>query len=565
MEQQGLYCPLLNRNRTSAWLLVILLGCSLPWLGACGSQEQTVTGGRHIQVSATPAPEKGQVLHREVSAQPGSLDPSLATDVPAMTVLEDLFEGLTTIDQAGTPVPGVASSWQISADSRTWTFHLRENARWSNGAPVTAQDFLYAWHRQVDPATASQYAQALTPIVNAMAIAEGKMPVDRLGVEAPDAHTLVVHLVQPTPYFLWLLTNQYLYPLYQPAIAKWGESWTQPGHMISNGAFEMTGMVINGHITLERNPYYWDARHVRLREVVYSPLSDASATVSQYLAGDLDFTDQLPGAEKDMLQRELGNQVIFAPYFGTAMLSFNLTKPPFQNNPSLRLALNLALDREPLATYVQRGTVLPAYNLVPPLPGYQPEVPAWAKWPDAQRHARARQLYREAGYSEAHPLETVLTYPSGGAGARRFMEAVAAMWQMNLGAKIQIYNVEWKVFLQSEQMKQPTVYWSAWIGDFPDPFTFMQLYQTGFGQNNGGYSNSRFDALITEANGTENLQDRYRLFAQAGAILTQEAPYVPMFYYTSAHLIKPYLKGWTMNTMNRNLSQYMYILAHTEQ
>lgn len=185
--------------------------------------------------------------------------------------------------------------------------------------------------------------------------------------------------------------------------------------------------------------------------------------------------------------------------------------------------------------------------------------------PDAQRHALARRLYEQAGYSASHPLEAVLTYPSGGPSVRRFMEAVAAMWQMNLGAKIQIYNVEWKVFLQSEQMKQPTLFWNAWIGDFPDPFTFMQLYQTGFGQNDSGYSNPRFDALVNEATGTENIPERYKLFAQAGAVLNQDAPYIPMLYYTSKHLIKPYLKGWTTNIMDRNLSQYMYILAHTEQ
>lgn len=505
------------------------------------------------------------MLRRDVQDQPGSLDPSLATDVPAMTVLEDLFEGLTTINQAGNPVPGVASSWEVSADSRTWTFHLRANARWSNGAPVTAQNFVYAWRRQVDPATASQYAQALTPIVNAMAIAAGKLPPDRLGVAAPDAHTLVVQLVQPTPYFLWLLTNQYLYPLYQPAITKWGESWTQPGHMVSDGAFELAGLVINGNITLRRNPDYWDASHVRLQQVIYFPLSDSDAAVSQYLAGDLDFTDEVPIAEKAMLQRQLGDdQVIYAPYFGTALLSFNLTKPPFQANPALRLALNMALDRKILATYVQRDAVIPAYNLVPPLPGYRPQLPAWSQQPDAQRHALARQLYQQAGYSAAHPLQAVLTYPSGGPGTRRFMEAVSAMWQMNLGAKIQIYNVEWKVFLQSVQMKQPTLFWNAWIGDYPDPFTFMQLYQKDFGMNYGGYANARFDALVNQASGTENIPARYRLFAQAGAVLNEDAPYIPLFYYTSAHLIQPYLKGWTTNVMNRNLSQYMYILSHRE-
>ncbi len=545
------------------WLVATATLLLLPFLVSCNLQGQLPAGAQKIQVSSGLAQD--QVLRREISADPRTLDPLLATDVVGFDVLEDLFEGLVTLDEGGNTVPGVAASWQTSADGKTWTFHLRENARWSNGQPVTADDFVYAWRREVNPATGSEYAQALGPIQNAMAIAEGSLPPERLGVEAPDAHTLIVHLRGPTPYLLALLTNCYLFPVYPPAVKQWGDSWTQPGHMISNGAFELSERIINGHITLVKNPYYRDASHVRLSEVIYYPISDEGAIVSQYLAGDLDFTDRFPASQKEWLQKSLGSQLVIAPYFGTGMFSYNLAKPPFQDNPKLRLALNIALDRKILSKYVQRGLGIPAYNIMPPLPGYEAEVPAWAKLSDDQRHALARKLYQEAGYSASHPLEAVLTYPSGGPAVRRYMEALAAMWQMNLGAKIQIYNVEWKVLLQSLQLKQPTFFWSAWIGDFPDPYTFMQLYEKGFGMNYGDYYNPKFDALVEQASATQDTAQRYKLFAQAGAILNEDAAYLPLYYLVSTHLIRPYVKGWQTNIMDRNLSQYMYILAHTEE
>ena len=201
---------------------------------------------------------------------------------------------------------------------------------------------------------------------------------------------------------------------------------------------------------------------------------------------------------------------------------------------------------------------------MPPLAGYDPAVPDWAKLSADERHALARKLYQEAGYSDSHPLETVLTYASGGPEMRRFMEALSAMWLMNLGAKVQIYNVEWKVLLQSRQLKQPLFYWDAWSGDFPDPFTFMQLFQTGFGMNDGDYHNPQFDALVDQASKTNDAAERAATISQGEEILNEDAPLLPVYFYVNTHLIKPYVKGWQSNIMDRNLSRYMYILAHQE-
>jgi oligopeptide transport system substrate-binding protein len=550
-----------GRKLHRRWCLAVLF--AIPFcLFACGNQKPASTTARAIQVSSDLAAE--QILNRHVEGDPRTLDPSLSTESVGQRVLDDLFEGLVTLDEAGHTVPGVATSWETSTDGKTWTFHLRENARWSNGQPVTAQDFIYGWRRQVDPATGSEYAQALAPIENAMDAAAGKMPPSKLGVEAAGMHTLVVHLHQPTAYLLALLTNPYLYPIYEPAIKQWGDSWSQPGHMISNGAFLLTERVFNGHITIERNPYYWDASHVRLSKVIYQSVSDYDAATDQYLAGNIDFAERFNVAEMDRLQRILGSQVVVTPIFATAMFGYNLSKPPFAGNPKLRLALNVALDREILMNYVEHGVGVPAYNMMPPLTGYDPAVPDWARLSPDARHALARKLYQEAGYSDTHPLEVVITYPSGGPHVRRSLEAMSAMWQMNLGAKVQIYNEEWKVFLQARQLKQPTFFWDAWIGDYPDPFTFMQIFQTGYGMNDGDYRNPQFDALVDQASSTNEAAPRSALFHKAEAILNEDAPFLPVYYYVSTNLIKPYVKGWQSNITDRHLSRYMYVLAHQE-
>jgi oligopeptide transport system substrate-binding protein len=549
--------PELSGRGCSALLAILLL-----FVTACARQETNLTSAQTVVVGSDLA--ANQVLNRHLEADPRSLDPSLAPDVESQIVLQDMFEGLVTLAKDGSTIPGTASSWETSADGKTWTFHIRRSARWSNGEPVTADDFVYAWQRQVDPATGSEYSQALAPIVNALDIASGKVPVNKLGVEAAGPETLIVHLNAPTPYLLGLLTNPYLLPIYAPTVKQWGDAWTRPEHIVSNGAFTLLDRVMSGHITLLKNPNYWDAAHVRLTKINYVVLTDRDAATNQFLAGDLDFTDRVPANDKERLQKLLGDQVVIYPIFASTFFSFNMTKPPFAGNPKLRMALNLAVDRDIFAKYVRRGIDTPVYGIMPPLPGYDPVIPDWAKLSDDDRHALARKLYQEAGYSDRHPLDTVITFASGGEDVRQMMEALSAMWLLNLGAKVQIYDVEWKVFLQMRQQKEPVFYWDAWFGDFPDPFTFMQLFQTGNGMNAGAYSNPQYDALVDQASSINNQAQRFQLFRQAEGILNEDTPTVPVYIWSITHLIKPYVKGWQPNVMDRNLSQYMYILAHKE-
>lgn len=532
--------------------------CLCAALAGCNSG--TKTHAPEIAVGTALAAE--QVLNRQIEGTPQSLDPSIATDVPSEHVLDDLFEGLVTVNEAGEPAPGVAKSWQESRDGLTWTFHLRDDARWSNGMPVTAKDFVYAWQRTLNPDTASEDAQMLAPIVNALAINAGKLPADKLGVDTPDPHTLIVHLVHPTPYILSLLSNDYLDPEYPPAIRKWGQAWTLPGHLVSDGAFMLVSEVINGRIVLVKNPYYWDARAVRLTKVTYFPLSNFASAVSQYLAGNLDWTNSFTADDATHLEQTLGAQVVHAPYVGTGMLGFNMKRAPFKGNRKLRLAMSMAVDRKILAKYISHGLVRPAYQLIPPLKGYAPAVPKWATLAPKARHALALKLYHEAGYSKAHPLRVTLTFASGGAGTRRYMEALQAMWRMNLGADVTINTMQWKVLLQSLEQRALPLFWDGWIADYPDPYTFMQLFTIGFPQNDGDFHSPEFDALVNEAQHTVNPAQRYAIFTQAEKLLNRNAAYLPLYFYETAHLVKPYVKGWKSNDTDRNMSRYMYILKH---
>lgn len=545
--------------RPAALPAALLIG----WLAGCSAQAGG-SGGLEQQLRAGTAASAGQVLARTVDDEPRSLDPALAGDEPSQRVLDDLFEGLTTVDIDGRTVPGVAASWQQSADGLTWTFHLRAQARWSNGAPVTAQDFIYAWRRLVDPHTGALYAQALAPLRNAQQIAAGEASPETLGAQAADAHTLILQLVTPTPYLLDLVSQPYLYPEYPPAVEQYGERWTDPGHLVSNGPFQLTERVIDNRIVLERNPRYWDLAAVHLQRVVYYVLPDRSVQVQRFLAGDVQWTDSFAANEYAYLRGRVGSQLVTSPYLGTYKLDFNFDRPPFRDNWPLREALVLAIDREALV-HAMRPFYQPAYTLMPPLPGYQQPQPAWRRLSRAARHALARALYRRAGYSDRDPLRVDIDTSVQGADERHFYEAVAASWQSVLGAQVHVDEREFKVLIQERQLHTLPLVHGAWLGDYLDPYTFLQLYYRGNGNNYADYANAAYDALIDRAAAERDTARRYALFAQAERMLNADAAYVPLYYYATRHLVKPFVRGWHSNIMDRNLSRYMIVLGHQDR
>jgi oligopeptide transport system substrate-binding protein len=534
---------------------------SLGWLTGCSGAHASAQTATPASLPVGSALAREQVLARTLDDEPRSLDPAMASDQPSARVLDDLFEGLTTVDAHGRTIPGVASSWEQSADGLTWTFHLRPETRWSNGAPVTAQDFVYAWQRVVDPHTGSQAAQNLAPIRNALQIASGEAPPQTLGVEALGAHRLRVHLAGPTPYLLDLVSQPYLYPEYPPLVRQYADEWTSPAHLVCNGPFRLAEHIIGDRIALVRNPYYWDIAQVRLQRVVYYVLPDRSVQVQRFLAGEVQWTDSFVANQYAYLKARLGREVVSSPYLGTYKLDFNFDLPPFRDNWPLREALVLAVDREPLV-HAMRPFYQPAYTLMPPLPGYAQPRPAWARLSTAARHTLARELYHRAGYSDAYPLRVDIDTSVQGADERHFYEAVAANWRSVLGARVQVDEREFKVLIQDRELHKLPLVHGAWLGDYPDPYTFLQLYYRGSGGNFGDYANAAFDALLDQAGQQHDPARRYQLFEQAEAELNADAAYVPLFYYATRHLVKPFVRGWHSNIMDRNLSRYMVVLEH---
>jgi len=503
-----------------------------------------------------------QVIARAIEDTPRSIDPALGADFIANEVITDLFEGLMYPDPAGNLRPGVATSWQQSADGLTWTFHLRPGARWSNGAPVTAQDFVDSWRRELDPRTGAQYAGAFATFVNGDAIAAGRMSPATLGVEATDTHTLVIHLAKPTPYLLDLLTQSFTYPVYMPAVRRYGDDWLRPGHMVSNGPFMLKDYILGNRITLAKNPFYWDAGEVHLTQVVDYIITDPNQESLRFMAGDLALTDLFPETQYPFLKRRLGDQVVTGPQFATYMLALNFGMPPFRGNPALREALTLTVDRDALTRYLNYGITPPAYTLMPDLPGYAQPRPDWVKLTQPQRDALARHLYQQAGYSAAHRLHLDLDTADQGPAKRHFFEAIAARWNAVLGTDIQVHEEEFKVLLQERELKKLRLVFDAWSGDYLDPFTYLQIFTSGSEFNSGGYDNPHYDALIDRAENETDPARRYRLLAQAESVLNDDVAYIPLYFYADRLLVKPYLKGWQLSPQDIVPSRYLYVLQH---
>jgi oligopeptide transport system substrate-binding protein len=497
-------------------------------------------------------------LHRHLSQSPRTLDPSLNEDVAAYSIADDLFEGLVRLNAAGAVVPGVASSWEPSADGLIWRFHLRPEARWSNGDPVQAGDFVYAWRRLLDPVTGSANRAQFAPIAGADDIQAGTASPQSLGVRALDARTLEVRLASSTPHFLYLLTLCWFMPLHEPTLRQYGAAWTEPGHMVGNGAFVLQSRTASGPITLERNPQYWDAGAVKLQGVTYHPIVDTAAATARFLAGDLDITDRFQIEDMDWLRHDLGDQVRLDEYFATYMLAMNVTRPPF-DDIRVRRALVMALDRNVLTGKLLKGKYSPAHGIVPPLVGYEAVRPQWAGLSTEVRHARARQLLAEAGYSERRPLTLQLWYPMSDADTRRLMEGMAAMWRATLGAQVSIEPEEWRAFQQNRKLRQRGLFFYPWVGDYPDPSTFLNLPMTDGDQNLMQYASAQFDQAVNAGKRAVDGATRQAAYQSAERILNEDAVVIPIYYYRSRHLIRSYVQGWQESPMDRHASRELYL------
>ncbi len=543
-------------------------------LGACGNdnQEQMIGGrdqfDRPVELVLTtdgrPDPSvlaQEQELNRDNGDEPQTLDPHVAEGLPSEHILRDLFEGLTAESPEGRIVPGAAVRWNISRDGKAYTFYLRRDARWSNGDPVTAEDFVYGLQRSASPTTASNYAQVLLPIENAAEVLSGELPLGKLGVTALDEYTLQISMRDPTPYFLALLSHPSTYPVHRASVLEHGSTFSRPGNLVSNGAYILQDWVIRSRIDLVKNENYWDAQNVILEKIHYYPFVDQSTALKQFRAGKLHWTSMVPSNQFKWLQKHYPDELVISPWLGSYYFGFNLQREPFIENPELRLALALALDRDLLTEKVTQFGEQPSYTLVPPgIRGYVSPLPEWAAWTQAERNAQARSLYAAAGYSEENPLRFEIRYDTGG-NNKKMALAASSLWKQVLGVQATLLNEEFKVFLQNREQKMLTqVFRAGWISDYADAYSFLNLFRSGHGRNDYGYSNSLYDSLLDEIAAERLPSRRRRLMFEAERMLLAETPFIPVYTYVTKRMVNPRLKGWQSNVMDHHYSKDMFFL-----
>lgn len=487
---------------------------------------------------------ESEPLHRGVGPEPDALDIHLAQSLSAFNVLRDLHEGLITFDAQGQLIAGVAKHWTVDITGRLWTFELNPEARWSDGTLIAAKDFVAGWQRAIDPMTGSPTAGMLEPVKNAAAIRMGELPPDALGIEALDQHTLMVTLEQPTPWFEELLTH--------PVMAPW------PGEAsLYSGAYRLVERVPGAHMHLAKNTHHHQASEVAIDEVYWHVIEEPNVELGRFRADQLHITETIPPGRVEWLRNEVGDALRIAPYLGTFFLAYNVARAPFADQPELREALSLVIDRTLLTTRVLGAGEVPAYALVPPsLPGWGASTPPWASQSMNERIARAQALYEAAGYSEEKPLVVELRFNTS-LTHRRMAAAVGAMWKEHLGVQTRLVNEEWKVFVANRRQGRITqVIRGGWIGDWQDPANFLQLFVSGSPLNYTFWSNPSFDALMSRS-ATQAGAERMTTLKEAEALLLDQHVIIPLYYYVSRHLVKPEVTGYENNLMDIHLTRWL--------
>ncbi len=505
-----------------------------------------------------------QTLVRNNGSEVQSLDPHKIEGVPESNVNRDLFEGLLISDVEGHPSPGVAEKWE-NKDFKVWTFHLRKNAKWSDGTPVTAHDFVYSWQRLADPNTASPYASYLQygHIANIDDIIAGKKPATDLGVKALDDHTFEVTLSEPVPYFYKLLVHPSVSPVPKSAVEKFGDKWTQPANIVTNGAYKLKNWVVNERIVLERNPQYWDNDKTVINQVTYLPISSEVTDVNRYRSGEIDMTyNNMPIELFQKLKKEIPNEVRVDLYLCTYYYEINNQKAPF-NDVRVRTALKLALDRDIIVNKVKNQGDLPAYSYTPPYTdGAKLVEPEWFKWSQEKRNEEAKKLLAEAGFTADKPLTFDLLYNTSDLH-KKLAIAVASIWKKNLGANVKLENQEWKTFLDTRHQGTFDVARAGWCADYNEPTSFLNTMLSDSSNNTAHYKSPAFDKLIADTLKVTDDAQRSELYAKAEQQLDKDSAIVPVYYYVNARLVKPWVGGYTgKDPLDNIYVKNLYIIKH---
>lgn len=498
------------------------------------------------------------VLYKGNGGEPQTLDPAHTSLNIEAFVVADLYEGLTVHDAYGKVIPGAAESWTISPDGTVYTFKIRDTAKWSNGEPVTAEDFAFTLGRVVDPKEASVYANILYPIKNAEAINTGKLPLDQFGVKVINAKTLEITLERPTPYFLELLTHQSVPAVNKKSVEKNKADFVKPGVLVSSGAYMLTENVANDHITMAKNPYYWDAANVKIEKIVSYPTDDNAAQVRRFLAGEFDVNFNFPADQLGFLREKLGDQVHVSQALATGYYVFDTRKPPF-NDVRVRRALAMAIDREFLAEKIFNGTRLPFYSLVPEgMDGYTPAKLDFAGMSQLDREDKAAALLKEAGYGPGgKPLKIEIRYFTQ-ENIKKLATATADMWK-GLGAEVTILNSDAKThFAYLQDGGSYNVAIVGWFADYADPENFLFLFASGTKSLNWShYSNPEFDALMAKSYAEPDKAKRMLIMRDAEALALKDCAMPPTVVPADQWLVSNKIKGWHDNPVNKHLTRFL--------
>ena len=522
-------------------LLPLLAATTLLGFAGCSKTETTAANA-----------STAKVLHFGNGTEPQDLDPQIVTGVPENKIVNALFEGLVAEGPGGSDtIGGVAERWDISEDRLTYTFHLRKDARWSNGDPLTARDFVRSYQRILTPSIASEYAYKLYHVVGAEEFTKGELKdFSQVGFNAADDHTLVVRLKRLTPFLLEAMKHYSWFPVHIPTVEKFGglerkgTAWTRPENIVGNGPFVMKEWKPQQKIVVTKSPTYWDRATVKLDEIHFYPTESIDTEERMFRTGQLDKTNELPNAKIDTYKKDFAASYRQDPYYGAYFYRVNVTRGPLADK-RVRRALALSTDREAIVKNVTRGGQQPAYNYCPPSEMFVSRARLTGDI------AEAKRLLAEAGFPEGRGFPKVDILYNTSENHRSIAEAIQQMWRRNLGVEIGLVNQEWKVYLDSQDTLSYDLARAGWIVDYTDPSTFMDMWVTGGGNNDTGWSNAEYDRLLAESFQAKNETERMETYQKMEALLMEELPVIPIYFYTRPFALNPKV-SWVVNVLDNS-------------
>ncbi|WP_091736376.1 peptide ABC transporter substrate-binding protein [Phenylobacterium immobile] len=528
------------------------LALAVALLGLAACQRQAAT--------RAPCPAGEVCLEYGVSSEPFTLDPQKANLVEESNIIADLIVGLTTDGPDGQPVPGMATSWETSADGLTWTFHLRE-AQWSDGVPVTANDYVYGLQRILDPKTASIYGYMAYLLKNGRQVGEGELPPSALGVRALDDRTLEFRLEHPAPYLAQLTKHQSFFPAPRHVVEKYGDAWVRPEHYVGNGPFKLTAWRLGDRIQVEKNPRFYDAQRVCVNRINYYPTADSVTGERRVQRGELDISNRFSSNRIGRLRETMPAYVRTHVSLATSYLSFNTRNVPALRDIRVRRALSMTVDREFITGKLMRAGELPAYSFTPPITAGSTTTPARLRWAGMSfpaRQAEAKRLLAEAGYGPGHPLKLEIK-AANSLDTLLLMEAIQADWRL-IGVEVSLVQNEGQVVFAAYRARDFQIGSMSWYADFNDPVTFLGLMRSDTGaQNYGDYDNPAYDALMDAADREPDMIRRAELLRQAEQLMLDDEATIPIMFTVNRNLVSPKISGWIDNAENRHRARWLCV------